>query len=182
MAVRNLIGSRILLLVQITRGTTIKKLPVFLAMVSVAFVMSSCSGQAASERRDSGVKLLEQGRFEEAIAEFDEAIDGYDTLAKYRRIRHEFDESRQHESNLAEVYLQRSIALTELGEHAGAILDLNQAVRRRPQYALAHANRALALTLLGRDTEAEEDVTQAESIGYDVIRLKQDIEELKKRR
>ena len=151
-------------------------------MLSVTFVMASCGGSEAANQFDSGMKLLEQGSFEEAIAKFDVAIEDYDSLAMYRRTRGEFAESKQLEPKLGEAYFQRSVARTELGQHESAILDLKQAIRWRPQYALAHANRALALTLLGRDTEAEEDVTQAESLGYDVIRLKQDIEELKKRR
>jgi Flp pilus assembly protein TadD len=67
----------------------------------------------------------------------------------------------------------------ELGEHQSAMSDLDIAVRLRKEYAPGFANRALALTRLGRDEEAEEDITKAASLGYDVTALRQKIDSLK---
>jgi tetratricopeptide (TPR) repeat protein len=161
---------------------TIMKLPVLGILLSITFVMSSCAGAGASDHYDLGVAHLEQGRWEEAIVELDEAVTSYGSMAQYRRRSGDLAEAKEIERKRAEGFVHLSTAHTELGQHELAVSDLDRAIGRQPEYALAYANRALAHTRQGSDTEAEQDVAQAEALGYDVVRLKQDIEALKQRR
>jgi len=90
------------------------KIPVVvLLLLSVA--LAGCSN-AAIDHGNAGAQLSNDGRWQEAIAEYDEAI----------RLNPQY----------AEAYNDRGIAYCNLGEHQRAIEDLNEAIRLDPQLAL----------------------------------------------
>ena len=119
------------------------------------------SGERQSPN-DEGIYLMVKGLAEEAIAKFDEGI-------------------RLNPGN-ALIYINRSSAYDQLGQHEKALRDDNEAIRLSPELAEAYCGRALSYTSLGRVREAEKDITWAEDLGQDVTQLRIEIEARKNRR
>jgi Flp pilus assembly protein TadD len=69
-----------------------------------------------------------------------------------------------------------------MGQYEQAIEDLGQAVLLNPQESLAYANRARAHTLLGQDTEAQQDLEKAVELGFDRESVEVEINRLKSQR
>ncbi len=158
------------------------KLLLLAALLSLAFVLASCSGGDASDKAAAGAKLVEEGRWEDAIVELDLAIDQYTTNIGFLKTTGRHAPAEEIEIDLAETYVDRSTAHLELGQVQLAMTDLDNAIRLRKDYAPAFANRALAHTRLGNDAEAEEDVNAAAALNFDVTKLRQDVERLKQAR
>ena len=78
---------------------------VSLLLVTIALVLSACGGLSeAEEHHNAGADLQEQGRLEEAIAEYDEAI--------------------RLDPQYSAAYNNRGAAYLDLGWHRRAIEDL----------------------------------------------------------
>ena len=60
--------------------------------------------------------------------------------------------------------------------------DLDEAIRLDHKFAIAYVNRSFAWTMMGRDTEAEEDVETATAMGLDRDIIAAKIKELKTQR
>ena len=88
-----------------------------------------------------GLTSYKEGKHEEAIKHYDQAID----------INPQF----------AEAYNNRGITKDLLGRHEEAIADYDQAIRINPQFAEAYYNRGTTKDLLGRHEEAIADYDQA---------------------
>lgn len=126
-------------------------------------VLVACGGASeAEERLDAGRELQREERLEEAIAQYDEAI----------RLDPQFTDA----------YTSRGTAHVVLGQPERAIEDFDQAIQLDSQAARAFANRARARTLLGQDAGAQQDVDRAVGLGFDRVRLEEDIETLKSQR
>ena len=111
---------------------------------------------------EAGVALHGEGKLEQAIAEYDGAINlGFQE---------------------AHVYYNRGLAFYNLGQDLRSIEDLDGAIRLDPELASAHATRALAFTFLGKDDVAQRDVDRAVELGFDQGRLDRAVEEARKRR
>ena len=147
-----------------------KKLILILAaLLLVALPLASaCGGNGeeaatpageAKQHYNKGVEYGQQGRFDEAIAEYTKAI--------------------LLDSSLAEAYSNRGNAYRALGEVQRAIADYAEAIRLNPQDAGAYASRALAYTALGKDRSAERDIDKAVELGFDAELLRTWVEELK---
>ena len=150
-----------------------KKLILVLAALLLAALplASACGGDGeeavapageAKQHYDKGVEYGQQGRFDDAIAEYTKAI--------------ELDPS------LAEAYGNRGNAYRALGEVQRAIADYAEAIRLNPQDAGAYASRALAYTALGKDRSAERDIDKAVELGFDAGVLRTGVEEIKAQR
>ena len=150
-----------------------------LTCLLLLLLLLSCGGQDASNRYEAGLALMEQGRWEEAIVEFEAANLGLADNAGYRRLSGDFAEAKEITAMHSDSLVQISTAHTELGQHQLALTTLTAAIRIDRDYAPAYAHRALAYTRLGKDAEAEQDVTEAAARGHDVARLKSEIEEAK---
>ena len=107
---------------------------------------------------DSGLELHDQGRWEEAIAEFHEAV--------------------RLDPQDPDPYLFRGISYLNVGEYDLALEDLNSAISFDPTDADAYYYRAIVYTHLGMDDEAEEDVDRAEDLGVDPKLIEDEIEEI----
>ena len=88
-----------------------------------------------------GLTSYKEGKYEEAIKHYDQAID----------INPQF----------AEAYNNRGITKDRLGRHEEAIEDYNEVIRINPQFAEAYYNRGTTKDLLGRHEEAIADYDQA---------------------
>jgi tetratricopeptide (TPR) repeat protein len=145
---------------------------VLAALLLVALSLASaCGGNGeeaatpageAKQHYNKGVEYGQQGRFDDAIAEYTKAI--------------------ELGSNFAEAYRNRGNAYRALGEVQRAIADYAEAIRLNPQDAGAYAGRALAYTALGKDREAERDIDKAVELGVEADLLRAAVEELKAQR
>ena len=133
---------------------------------TVLLVLLACGGPGGAESHNSdGVKYFEEGRFEDAIAEYDEAL--------------------RLDSQYAVAYYNRGAAYFTLGQFERAIEDYGEAIRLTPNdpgAALSHAGRAMAYTALGQDADAQPDIAKAVELGYNLGSLMGAIELLKEQR
>ena len=106
-----------------------------------------------------GEDLYEQKRYEEAIAQFNEAI--------------------RLDPQLTNAYYKRGNAYDDLGQYERAIQDYDEAIRLDPQYADAYANRAIAHTILGEEVAAQKNLARAVELGVDQRILEDAIERAK---
>lgn len=90
----------------------------------------------AEEHKLEGNRLLKAGKLQEAIAAYSQAIEVDPSVAAY--------------------WSNRSQALKQSGDHAGALHDAEEAVRLQPNWSKAHYRRALSLKELGRPAEGVE--------------------------
>ena len=113
-------------------------LPILFAL----FLIGCADGLSEAENRyNTVVEFQGEGRLEEAIEDYDEAI--------------------RLDPELALAYNNRGLANFNLGQHQKAIQDYGEAIRLDPQNVEALTRRALAYTLLGMDAEAQEDIERA---------------------
>lgn len=88
----------------------------------------------AIEIYEKGLALVNQDRYQEAIAAFDAAI--------------------QLKPNVAVAWISRGVALERLGNHAEALASHEQAIKLEPNNFLAWYNKGIQLQELGRYPEA----------------------------
>ena len=126
--------------------------------------LTACFGLSeADERYNSGVELLDDGRFEEAVAEFDQAIhlDGSSAAAFHNRALakeysgnlpeavEDYTRSIELDPDLALAYANRASVYSKLGEFQNALNDLDQALILDDTSVLAHNRHGLTLLNLG---------------------------------
>ena len=136
---------------------------IMLLVPTLLLALSGCGSlNKVAQHNKAGVELHREGRFQETIAEFDEAI-LIDSEAFY-------------------AWYNRGIAYVELGQAQRGIEDFDEAIHLNPEFALAYAHRALAYTFLRKDAEAERDVERAVELGIDSTPVRRDIEKIKSQR
>jgi tetratricopeptide (TPR) repeat protein len=116
-----------------------------LALQLVAVSQSVFSQQTAEDFLTKGIGLAEQGKYDEAIKAFDEAI-------------------RLNPSD-AMAWNNKGLALYAQGKYDEAIKSYDEVIRLKPDYAEAWYNKGLALQALGRNTEAEAAFAKARELG-----------------
>ena len=126
-------------------------------VLAFAAIASACGGgqSEAEKHSDRGIELIEQGRYEEAIGELDEAIELNPALAV--------------------AYASRGAAHGQLGNLSHAIFDYDRAIDLDPSSA-AYANRGQAYSDLGNIQHAVSDLQRALSLTDDSD-LRAEIEE-----
>ena len=151
-------------------------LPVLALAGAWAFV--TFGGETKESHYIAGRELHQQGRFQEAIAEYDEAI----------RLNPES----------VKALTRRGDALYAQGDFAQVLQDYDQSINLRskllllmgsPEYpsqqkavADAYIGRALVHTVTGHDMEAQRNLAQVTGMGIDPIQARAAIEELKAKR
>jgi tetratricopeptide (TPR) repeat protein len=159
-------------------------------------ILDSLAGDQSLAHTRAGRKLREQGRIDEAIGEFNEAIRinptlaaAFDNRAFAYLMRDQYDEAvadlnEAIRLNPQDAYYHNSRGgtYTEMGQYDRALKDLSEAIRLNPRLAAAYENRALTYTSLGRGAEAEEDVKQVARLGVDTSPLRKLIEDEKGQR
>ena len=124
-------------------GGEVKPTPIPRASnIQVPLVLPSAPGLSTAEGYfDSAGRLHQEGKLQEAIAGYNEAIRLDPTLAK--------------------AYSNRGSVYTDLGQPETAILDYNQAISLDPKLAVAYSNRGKAYYDLGDLDNAIPDYDEA---------------------
>ena len=110
-------------------------------------VQTTDSGQdslSAEEWLNKGVELYSQGKYDQAIEAYDQAI--------------------SINPQYAEAWNNKGLALRALGEYDEAIKAYDQAISINPQIAEAWSNKGVALQALGRTSEADAAFAKAEEL------------------
>ena len=130
---------------------------------------------AAGSHFSVGYLLFQQGKHEDSITAYDEAIrlkpndagaysnrgNTKHALGRYAEAIADYDEAIRLEANLAVAYNNRGNAKHMLGRHAEAIADHDEAIRLETDYAIAYSSRGNAKAALGRREEAIADYDEA---------------------
>ena len=90
---------------------------------------------------DKGVRLLEDGHFEQAYGVFDSVV--------------------REEPRNAEAYARRGFAQLALGGMTGGLADINRALEINPDYALAHNYKGVVFAMNGIRDQAILEFTRA---------------------
>ena len=133
-----------------------------LLVVAAAFSAAACGGgDEAAKHNDEGVRLSAEGRFDEAIREFDAAI--------------------ELEPHLAPAYANRGVTHFELGNFEQGLADLDRAIAIDPHNASYHVRLGIAYADLGNNPEqARRELETAHSLASDPF--KREIEQLMRER
>ena len=129
----------------------------------------------AEEHFKKGVELQEQKRFQEALAEFDEAIrrdphsavayygrgNAYYDVGQFQRGIEDLDDAIRLDPGDGGAYNNRGAAYGNLGQFQRSIEDFDEAIRLDPVDAEAYNNRGLAYTRLGQFHLAIQDIDEA---------------------
>lgn len=107
----------------------------------VTLLMSPCTWAEETDRVETGLKLMSQKRYNDAIKAFTTAIE---------IIPHDF-----------QAYNYRGIVWALKGNFDKAVADYDRAIEIRPRYAEAFNNRGFAKTQQGNLNEALEDYARA---------------------
>jgi tetratricopeptide (TPR) repeat protein len=99
--------------------------------------LSAADADAAYTAATNGIQLYREGKYDEAIQQFDEAI----------RLNPEDASS----------YRNRAVAYNKKGDHAQAVASYTEALKIAPDDVPAHAGRGAALLATGNFKDAVED-------------------------
>ena len=171
--------------------------PTLLAAALVAFALSSTACERAAQRADAhfqaGKELESQEQIEEAIAQYDQALQinaananyyfrrggSYGRLGRYDKALQDLSQAIRLDSGHVGAYSTRGIIHFLLGEYQKAIDDYGEVIDRLPQVGEFYVNRAKAYTRLGDDAAAQRDVEQAVDLGFDADELRAEMEKQK---
>jgi len=131
--------------------------------------------------------LSEQGKFEEAVNNYNRMIsqqfkyvkyeivynnrgNAYSKLGNRERAIEDYSEAIRLQPDYTEAYYNRGTVYIESGQYQKAVRDYTEAIRIKPDYTQAYFNRGMAYSRIGRYQAAIGDYTEA-------IRLKPDYAE-----
>jgi tetratricopeptide (TPR) repeat protein len=150
-----------------------KKISLFPAAILLCFVMTMCA-QSARIRLFNGKRLFDQGNYDGAVQELNEAVRLDPNLAEayaYRaraysvsdndRALLDAEKAIQLDPRLALGYFARGNAYINKKDYDHAIADYNEAIRLDHKFATAYANRGLAYSNKNDYDRAIADYTEA---------------------
>ena len=133
------------------------------------------SAQLAEAYYDRGVAYSEQGEYERALADYQQALNLkpdfteaaislgalYNALGEYARAVTTFTAIIQSKPDAADAHYNRGNAYVALGEFQQALTDYNRALQLEPDNAETYYNRGNVYFMLGQWQPAVADYTQA---------------------
>ena len=142
---------------------------------SISFSLEDTKFDEAEVYTNRGVAKSQLGEYEEALADYDEAIrlkpnyaETYynrgltnTLLGKHQDSLTDYNEAIRLKPDYVEAYINRGPTNLILGEYAEALVDLNEVIRLQPNFVLAYVNRAEAKVNLNRIDEARSDFQTA---------------------
>jgi len=148
---------------------------------TIKVIRAEINRDDAKKHFDEGNRLYDLGRYEEAIEEFDIALDidpnykeaHYNKgntlrhLKRYEEAIKEYDKALAIDPNFKEAHNNKGIALNNLGRYEEAIEEYDKALAIDPNDKKAHNNKGYALDDLGRYEEAIKEYDKALAIDPD---------------
>ena len=116
-------------------------------LTGLALAAVACSGSEATEHYNRAGELLDQQKWEEAIAELDQAI--------------------ELDPDFASAFVNRGNAYFGLEQYEQAIADYDKAIALDPASAYAYANRGSAYAAVGKRAQAKADYEKALPLASD---------------
>lgn len=124
---------------------------------------------------DAGNKAYDAGKFDDAIKNFDKAIEidnecipaytgrgiAYAAKNDFDTAIKDFDKTVKLDANYAEGYSNRGQAYAEKGDAQKALADFNKAIELDPKYATAYNNRGALFAKAGDTDKAVADFKKA---------------------
>ena len=134
--------------------------------------------QAAATHNNRGVELAEQGKFSEAIAAFNQAIEIYPqyenahnnlglafgNLQQYSQAENAFKHALAIDPRNFETYNNLGIALGSQGKFADAIAAFRQAIQLKPNDPISYQNLGVAFWSQGNLPEAQASLHKAKDL------------------
>lgn len=125
-----------------------------------------------------GLALFAEGRIEEAIAHYNEALSimpimpdhvlvynnrgiAYSRLGSYQKALDDLNKAISMKPDYADAYSNRGIIYSNLNNNQLAFEDFNKAIEFKPDYADLYNNRGVAYAKLGHYQSAVDDFTKA---------------------
>ena len=160
-------------------------------LVGALILWAGCGGlsdsdsqRLALEHFDEGVRLQNSGQAEQAVAEYDEAVEldpRYAEAYYWRGASHlalgNLDEAVNDHARAIFINPRYGTA-TLLEPYQNALKNYDAALQQDPEDAEAYAARALAYAILGRQDASLDDMRQAELRGFDPGSLRALVREL----
>jgi tetratricopeptide (TPR) repeat protein len=129
---------------------------------------------------NKGTALQDQGKFDEAVEAYDEAIRldpklalawtnkgaALDAQGKLDKAVEAYDEAIRLDPNKANSWNNKGTSLSKQGKYNEAVEAYNEAIRLDPNYAVAWNNKGEILKALGRTNEADVAYAKAKELGY----------------
>lgn len=155
--------------------TTIRTKRIPVVLILAALLASACISfrSEAKEHHDAGVAFYDQGKFEEAVAEFNLSIEldpdfisaynnlglAYDKLEDFDRAIGAYTKAIALGPNEPTGYYNRSFAYNSLGDYAAALEDLDRAIELDPKHGAAFLGRGVIYIEIGEYQRAVDDLT-----------------------
>jgi tetratricopeptide (TPR) repeat protein len=151
---------------------------------SVAFNLSARADPIAEAHNNLGVALMSQGRLQEAIEQYEQALRlrpnyvlaqnnlgiALQQAGRVQEASQHYEQALRNKSDYAKAHNNMGIALAQAGRTQDAIVYYEQALQAVPDFAEAHYNLGNALVQLGRVQEAIGHYQQAVQIQPDHAR------------
>lgn len=128
--------------------------------------------------------LVQLRKYEEAIADYTEAIKRWPNWLAFRRRADAYLDTGRYEDAIAdytqalhfnpddaETYNDRGVAFLKSGAHGEAIPAFDEALKLNPELAIAFLNRCIAHHTIGKNEDGIKDCTEALRIGFEDQRI-----------
>ncbi len=137
--------------------------------------------QSAEDWNNKGFAFSDQGKYDEAVQAFDNAIEIDPRLAeawnnkgialymqgKYDEAMQAFDKAIEANPQYAEAWNNKGYAFFAQGKYDEAVQAFSNVTEIDPQYAPAWNNKGAALNKLNRTAEANAAISKAKALGYE---------------
>lgn len=151
-------------------------------IINLIFLSYVIAGNKAAEYLNEGIRLYDEGMYDEAIVSFnkaitldptlDEAFIGRGTIYGHKMMLDlaisDFNQALKIKNDSFKAYTGRGIIYLYKRNIDKAILDFSKAIELKPDHAAAYCSRAVAYVQKKEFEKASEDIKKAQSLGLQI--------------